>query len=381
MPPTSDHERFFHGFNADSSDDHRAYTPNRDRGHHINTPCRASGNTHRMDERTPGAEAHLNRYNNNMSTRGPRFQPRVIADRHHHDSSELSSSSSREWSVSPERHSPTPTPPPDRILGHSNRSSRSNSPTPRQFEHSRSSSSYGSSSSSRRLARDVSGGHRLATAYSGSQGQGSHGSSSGGNRSSSRNPSDHSTTRRHGTRQTPLRSTSTVSTRNLQTPLMSNIFTNDNRYAVDSHDFSSHRSNRTDLGGENSLLLLHLILRPIQMQLVRMRKSQCLPMQKQAMIQLVWMSQCQGRLTPIKELMASPLGAFLLEVLGPRITLLGAITPPLSQIFLYVPGRAHGRLGVVGALLVWTFRHDPSRIAREVAARSCHSLYLCNFSC
>ena len=55
--------------------------------------------------------------------------------------------------------------------------------------------------------------------------------------------------RRHGTRQeTPLRSTSTVSTSDLQTPLMSNIFTNDNTYAVDSHDFSSHRSNLTDLG-------------------------------------------------------------------------------------------------------------------------------------
>jgi hypothetical protein len=55
--------------------------------------------------------------------------------------------------------------------------------------------------------------------------------------------------RRHGTRQeTPLRSTSTVSTSNLQTPLMSNIFTNDNTYSVDSHDFSSHRSNLTDLG-------------------------------------------------------------------------------------------------------------------------------------
>ncbi len=265
MPPTSDHERFFQGFNADSSDDHRAYTPNRDRGRRINTPGRASGNTHRMDERTPGAEAHLNRYNNNMSTRGPRFQPRVIADRHHHNSSELSSSSSREWSVSPERHSPTPTPQPDRNLGHSNRSSRSNSPTPRQFEHSRSScapshrtlvttqsldhSSYGSSSISR-LARNVSGGHCLAMAYSGSQGQGSRGSSSGQNHSSSRNPSDCSTMRRHGTRQTPLRSTSTVSTSNLQTPLMLNIFTNDNRYAVDSHDFSSHHSNLTDLGGE-----------------------------------------------------------------------------------------------------------------------------------
>jgi len=200
-----------------------------------------------------------------MSTRGPRFQPRVIADRHHHDSSELSSSSSRKWSVSPEHHSPTPTPPPDRNLGHSNRSSRSNSPTPRQFEHSRSScapshrtlvttqsldhSSYGSSSISR-LARNVSGGHCLAMAYSGSQGQGSRGSSSGQNHSSSRNPSDCSTMRRHGTRQTPLRSTSTVSTSNLQTPLMLNIFTNDNRYAVDSHDFSSHCSNLTDLGGE-----------------------------------------------------------------------------------------------------------------------------------
>ena len=212
MPLTSDHERFFHGFNGDSSDDRRAYTPNRDRGHHTNTPGRASGNTHRMNERTSRDEAHLNRYN--MSTRGPRFQPRVIADRHHHDSSELSSSSSCEWSVSPERHSPTPTPPPDRNLGHSNRSSRSNSPTPRQFEHSRSSyapsrrssvttpsldhSSYGSSSSSR-LARDVSGGHRLATAYSGSQGQGSRGSSSGGggNHSSSRNSSDRSTMTRH----------------------------------------------------------------------------------------------------------------------------------------------------------------------------------------
>ena len=220
MPPTSNHERFFHGFNADSSDDHRAYTPNRDRGHRINTPGRASGNTHRMDERTPGAEAHLNRYN--MSTRGPRFQPRVIADRHHHNSSELSSSSSREWSVSPERHSPTPTPQPDRNLGHSNRSSRSNSPTPRQFEHSRSSyapsrrssvttpsldhSSYGSL-----LAHDVSGGHDLATTYSGSQGQGSRGSSSGRNHRSSRNSSDRSSTmRRHGTRQTPLRSASTV---------------------------------------------------------------------------------------------------------------------------------------------------------------------------
>lgn len=56
--------------------------------------------------------------------------------------------------------------------------------------------------------------------------------------------------RRHGTRQTPLRSTSTVSTSNLQTPLTSNIFTNDNRYAVDSCDFSSHRSNLTDVGGE-----------------------------------------------------------------------------------------------------------------------------------
>jgi hypothetical protein len=266
MPLTSDHERFFRGFNADSSDDHRrAYTPpNRDRGHRTNTPGRASGNTHRMNERTSRDEAHLNRYN--MSTRGPRFQPRVIADRHHHDSSELSSSSSREWSVSPERHSPTPTPPPDRNLGHSNRSSRSNSPTPRQFEHSRSSyapsrrssvttpsldhSSYGSSSSSH-LARNVSGGHCLATAYLGSQGQGSRGSSSGGggNHSSSRNSSDRSTMRRHGTRQeTPLRSTSTVSTSNLQTPLMSNIFTNDNTYSVDSHDFSSHRSNLTDLG-------------------------------------------------------------------------------------------------------------------------------------
>jgi len=29
---------------------------------------------------------------------------------------------------------------------------------------------------------------------------------------------------------------------------MSNIFTNDNTYAVDSRDFSSHRSNLTDLG-------------------------------------------------------------------------------------------------------------------------------------
>ena len=86
MPLTSDHERFFHGFNADSSDDHRAYTPSRDREHCTNTPGRASGTTHRMDERTPGAEVHLNRYN--MSTRGPRFQPRVTADRHHHDSSE-----------------------------------------------------------------------------------------------------------------------------------------------------------------------------------------------------------------------------------------------------------------------------------------------------
>ena len=86
MPLTSDHERFFHGFNGDSSDDRRAYTPNRDRGHRTNTPGRASGNTHPMNERTPGDEAHLNRYN--MSTRGPRFQPRVIADRHHHDSSD-----------------------------------------------------------------------------------------------------------------------------------------------------------------------------------------------------------------------------------------------------------------------------------------------------
>ena len=215
MPLTSDHERFFRGFNVDSSDDHRcAYThPNRDRGHCTNTPGRGrgSGNTLRMNERTSGDEAHLNRYN--MSTRGPRFQPRVIADRHHHDSSELSSSSSCEWSVSPERHSPTPTPPPDRNLGHSNRRSRSNSPTPRQFEHSRSSyapsrrssvttpsldhSSYGSSSSSH-LARNVSGGHRLATAYLGSQGQGSCGSSSGGgNHSSSRNSSDRSTMTRH----------------------------------------------------------------------------------------------------------------------------------------------------------------------------------------
>jgi len=31
---------------------------------------------------------------------------------------------------------------------------------------------------------------------------------------------------------------------------MSNIFTNDNRYDVDSHDFSPHPSNLTDLGGE-----------------------------------------------------------------------------------------------------------------------------------
>jgi hypothetical protein len=29
---------------------------------------------------------------------------------------------------------------------------------------------------------------------------------------------------------------------------MSNFFTNDNTYAVDSHDFSSHHSNLTDLG-------------------------------------------------------------------------------------------------------------------------------------
>jgi len=60
--------------------------------------------------------------------------------------------------------------------------------------------------------------------------------------------------RRHGTRQeTPLRSTSTVSTSNLQTPLMSNIFINDNTYAVVSHDFSSHRSNLTDLGPSASI--------------------------------------------------------------------------------------------------------------------------------
>ena len=56
--------------------------------------------------------------------------------------------------------------------------------------------------------------------------------------------------RRHGNRQTLVRSTSTVSTSNLQTPLTSNIFTNDNRYAVDSHDFFPHCSNVTYLGGK-----------------------------------------------------------------------------------------------------------------------------------
>ena len=100
MPSTSDHERFFHGYNAD--------TTNRDGGR----PNRASGNTHCMDQRTPGAEAHLNRYN----TRGSWFQGRHYradspADGHNQDSSdsELSSSSSPEWSVSPEHHSRTPT--------------------------------------------------------------------------------------------------------------------------------------------------------------------------------------------------------------------------------------------------------------------------------
>ena len=185
-------------------------------------------------------------------------------DRCHYNYSELLYSFSCEWSVSPERHSHTPAPPCDRNLSRSNISSCSNSPTPLQLEHSRSScgpsrctpvttpsldhSSYGSGG---RSSRDGSGGHRLGTAYSGGQGQGSRGgSSSGRNHSSSRNPSGRSTMRRHGTRQTPLRSTSTVSTSNLQTPLTSNIFTNDNRYAVDSHDFSSHHSNLTDLGGE-----------------------------------------------------------------------------------------------------------------------------------
>lgn len=54
--------------------------------------------------------------------------------------------------------------------------------------------------------------------------------------------------------QSPLRSTSTVSTRNLQTPLTSNVLPNENREyaaaAVDSRDASSHHSNRTDLGPE-----------------------------------------------------------------------------------------------------------------------------------
>jgi hypothetical protein len=52
-------------------------------------------------------------------------------------------------------------------------------------------------------------------------------------------------------------STSMVSTSNLQTPLTPNVLPIDNRYAVDSCDFSSYHSNLTDLGGEQLSQSVH----------------------------------------------------------------------------------------------------------------------------
>jgi hypothetical protein len=45
-----------------------------------------------------------------------------------------------------------------------------------------------------------------------------------------------------------------VSTSNLQTPLMSDVLPNGNRYAVGFCVFSPHHSNLTDLGGEQPSL-------------------------------------------------------------------------------------------------------------------------------
>ncbi len=133
MPPTSDHEQLFSRFDPTRSDDRNAYIPNT-RGHRTNTPDRAGRNCH-MDN-SVRTDAYLDRYE--MTGTITRLQE----DRHsmagyysypspvdgygsHRNSSDLSSTSSPEQSISHAHHSPTPSSPHGRNLGH--RSSHSNS--------------------------------------------------------------------------------------------------------------------------------------------------------------------------------------------------------------------------------------------------------------
>jgi hypothetical protein len=284
MPPTSDHEQFFHGFEATGSNDRRAYTPNK--GRHTNTLDR-TGKNHHMDK-SAQAEAYLDRY----AVRGAstRFQDRQSkegydgygssADGSHHNSSDLSSSSSPERSISPECHSRNPSPPHDRNLGSG--SSHLKSHTPQQYEWSSRSTHapphctsvttpscdgyfYGSRDYhvSPHDRTSPAGGHRhgshshrteSSAAYLGGQGQGSCGHSSGSTCSSSRDPSGRnlSRTANTSTHQTPLRSPSKVSARKLKTLLRLNVLPCDYSNAVDSGDFSSHYSNLINVGSRSA---------------------------------------------------------------------------------------------------------------------------------
>jgi len=213
----------------DAYDDPRANMRNKNRSHQRTNTFDRADNNHRM-VKSSQADKKANIYRHTI--RRTRRQ-----DMHSESESEgyVSYSTGDDSTLSPPRDS-------DRNLGR-----RRSYHTPPRHERSPAGGHHhlGSRDSHRK--------GRSTAAYSGRQG--SHGQSSGRNHSSSpsvsKSLSRMAVTSAH---QSPLRSTSTVSTRNLQTPLTSNVLPNENREyaaaAVDSRDASSHHSNRTDLGPE-----------------------------------------------------------------------------------------------------------------------------------
>ncbi len=142
MPQTSDHEQFFSRFDPTRSNDCNAYNTPNIGGHRTNTPDRAGRNCHNMNN-SVRAEACLDRYEmtrtiimlqeDRHSKEGyDSYLSPVDGYGSHRNSSDLSSTSSPEQSISHARQSRTPSLPHGRNLGH--RSSHSNSCTPPQNE-------------------------------------------------------------------------------------------------------------------------------------------------------------------------------------------------------------------------------------------------------